>query len=443
MIRLLILLLLAPMATLANPDSLIRDSLVYLTAEGQNPSNGVMIQSQATGFFVTKDGFLLTADHFFDDFRKNKVRHVTIKAKRRDPDSPLQFNVRYVREVGDVDLMLLKMRIPDGSEPAVPAILGRTTALDPMGDAVFRTSGFTGLDYSRDDGRIITASDRDLPYAWRFGFSVKSGQSGSPVYDEDGKIVGIVKGNRSENDPESLVIPIEFATPLIAHIRFERQEQMIAALSERLDVMEAEMARQKMLDEVGNKVSALTGRERKLTDRVNLLTRFVGEPLEDIPPLTERVGGVEGSMDEIGEHMTWTADTTPDGDIKIDYSKLVSTGTHAEKLLIFVEPKFWQVGVDGIPFLREGFLIDFNNQTFDIKKNGRFGNAVVSQLQSELSKQIAFMTTPPDRPHPLDSIEVHVIPMITNAEGKLEKLEKEVFIFSHNDIKFPLAQNNL
>ena len=93
------------------------------------------------------------------------------------------------------------------------------------------TSGFpASLDYVVDEAKI---KSRDAPggYAWVLDMATTDhGQSGSPVYDETGRVVGVIKGDlRGANQGQiigTVFIPIERAEALLLPARFDELRKL-------------------------------------------------------------------------------------------------------------------------------------------------------------------------------------------------------------------------
>jgi S1-C subfamily serine protease len=134
-----------------------------------------------SGFFITRDGYLLTNFHVVKDANK-----VEVKYKMR----VLKAEVVEVDE--DNDLALLKVAGKDFA----PLAISRKDSAD-LGDAVF-TIGFPNIDMQGiepkyTDGKISSlAGMRDDPAEYQISVPVQPGNSGGPLCDASGEVVGIV-----------------------------------------------------------------------------------------------------------------------------------------------------------------------------------------------------------------------------------------------------------
>ena len=134
-----------------------------------------------SGFFITKDGYLLTNFHVVKDSSK-----VEVKYKMRDWPAEI-INVDEAN-----DLALLKVKGADFEALAI----SRKDSAD-LGDEVF-TIGFPnitmqGMEPKYTDGRISSlAGMQDDPSEYQISVPVQPGNSGGPLCDVNGEVVGIV-----------------------------------------------------------------------------------------------------------------------------------------------------------------------------------------------------------------------------------------------------------
>ncbi len=134
-----------------------------------------------SGFFVTSDGYLLTNFHVVKDANRVEVKYKTnvlqAKVVEKDPVN---------------DLALLKVT---GTDFAPLAISHKDSAA--LGDEVF-TIGFPNIDMQGvepkfTDGKISSlAGMRDDPSEYQISVPVQPGNSGGPLCDASGEVVGIV-----------------------------------------------------------------------------------------------------------------------------------------------------------------------------------------------------------------------------------------------------------
>jgi len=142
---------------------------------------GKGLRGIGSGFFITKDGYLLTNFHVVRDANK-----VEVKYKMR----VLKAEVIAVDEGSDLALL----KVP-GTDFAPLAISHKASA--DLGDEVF-TIGFPNIDMQGiepkyTDGKISSlAGIQDDPSEYQISVPVQPGNSGGPLCDANGEVVGIV-----------------------------------------------------------------------------------------------------------------------------------------------------------------------------------------------------------------------------------------------------------
>jgi S1-C subfamily serine protease len=195
----------------------IRPSLVYLKATAlgkEGPQTGVPVESHATGFLVSEDGLVLTVYHLISELGNVVPQSVRIEARIGDKHSaPLSAMLVEGKQITD----LLLLNIAPGKDKYPKVTLGNARS-HPKGGTVY-TSGFTKSITYRYHEDKIEAREGPRGYLWTTGLEFENGQSGSPIYNAAGEIIGVVKGENKKGTL-SYMIPIGFADSLIAQVRF-------------------------------------------------------------------------------------------------------------------------------------------------------------------------------------------------------------------------------
>jgi len=282
----------------------VRASLVHLSVSGtpqSGPNTGVDggVLSQGTGFVVSSDGFILTTRHLFAPLEKVDAVNVIVVGRFADAGATAM-PVQFVSDLPRLDLALLRADVPFGTAPPPALEIGSTATVDRGAPPSILTSGFSGDNYRRRVAEYNDAESAHVPYAWTLNVKTNDGQSGSPVYTErDGEVqvIGVVKATAREDDELTLMIPIEYSMPLIGHLRFQA-----------------------------------------LSDRLDRLTRLIGDMTEGDPPLFPRIEKIEGDVEEIGSHFTWHAESASNGSIIIRYEKIISGGPHVDRIRVNMTP---------------------------------------------------------------------------------------------------------
>lgn len=365
----------------------VRKSLVQLKVSG-TPSTGPNasvpggVLSQATGFFVGRDGYLLTTEHFFDPLTKVDAKNIVITGSVGG-DGSVSIPVDFVSDLPRLDLVLLKADIPFDMPPPVALEIGSTANIDTENLPHFMTSGFHGDNYRKKAIDLNEAESEDLPYAWTFNEKINAGQSGSPVYivEPGGKtvVVGVIKGHSKEDDELALMIPIEYSMPLVGH--FEIQ---------------------------------------KLNERVEWLMRVVGEISESDPPLQLRVQSIEGNLLEIGSYFDWSAETLSDGSLSISYQKIVKSGAQVDQIELKLTPNIRLYNREDNNSIYTGTaavlkLTDTGQKVFDrstLDPEGRVGTFVIPAVQTRLKSVLENSGDAVGKPEPYRDLELLINPLI-------------------------------
>jgi hypothetical protein len=184
----------------------MRNSLVFLdvTATVDNEPQ----HNTGTGFFVTSDGYILTAYRLVERFgAANPSVKINVSVGGRG-------EARMIATQVDArptwDLLLLKIPRPQTPyEPVSIALMRDNTSAD-LWMAGFRSNeaffhSETKITSEEGPGGLMTLKDH-----------FESGLRGSPIYRQDGTVIGILKGEVTAQARESTLIPIEYASTLLA-----------------------------------------------------------------------------------------------------------------------------------------------------------------------------------------------------------------------------------
>lgn len=143
-------------------------------------ANGDLPKGSGTGFFVTEDGYLITNFHVVNGATSCMVR--TRQGK---------FPARVVKSDEKNDLALLKVI---GNFPALPVGNSRSARLgDPVFTIGFPNTDVQGIEPKLTRGDINSlAGIRDDPRHFQISVPVQPGNSGGPLVDAAGSVVGVV-----------------------------------------------------------------------------------------------------------------------------------------------------------------------------------------------------------------------------------------------------------
>lgn len=166
-----------------------------------------------TGFIITSDGYIMTNYHVIESAQKREHK---IQVLFKDKSS---FEAKIVGFDEDNDVAVLKIDASDLS----PVSIGNSDDI-AVGDSVFAIGNPLGeLDFSMTSGRV-SALDRSITIErngtainmFQFDAAINSGNSGGPVYNESGEVIGIATAKVGSSGVEGLgfAIPINDAADI-------------------------------------------------------------------------------------------------------------------------------------------------------------------------------------------------------------------------------------
>lgn len=166
-----------------------------------------------TGFIITSDGYIMTNYHVIESAQKSENK---IQVLFKDKSS---FEAKIVGFDEDNDVAVLKIDASDLS----PVSIGNSDDI-AVGDSVFAIGNPLGeLDFSMTSGRV-SALDRSITIErngtainmFQFDAAINSGNSGGPVYNESGEVIGIATAKVGSSGVEGLgfAIPINDAADI-------------------------------------------------------------------------------------------------------------------------------------------------------------------------------------------------------------------------------------
>ncbi|GGM41005.1 hypothetical protein GCM10012275_09970 [Longimycelium tulufanense] len=186
-------------------------------------TNSPIARGEGSGIILTKDGYILTNNHVVETVAKaGGTITVTL------PDGTKK-EAKVVGTDGRNDLAVLKV---DGVDNLTPAQLGSSGSLkvgqqvaaigSPFGLSGTVTSGII----SALDRKVSSTTDLGTPVSYRgvqTSAPVNPGNSGGPLVDLDGRVVGVVSANRPADQQGGNVglgfaIPIDQATQIAEQI---------------------------------------------------------------------------------------------------------------------------------------------------------------------------------------------------------------------------------
>lgn len=187
----------------------ITTAVTYTNLFGQSSSTAV----SGTGFVVTSDGYILTNYHVIE-YAYKSVYPVNVLFK-----DGTSYEATIVGVEEENDLAVLKIDATN----LTPATMGDSSTIR-VGDTVYAIGNPLGeLDFSMTTGSIsaldrtiITESRSAGINMFQFDAAVNSGNSGGPVYNTRGEVIGIVTAKSGIEGTEGLgfAIPINDAVDI-------------------------------------------------------------------------------------------------------------------------------------------------------------------------------------------------------------------------------------
>lgn len=184
----------------------LQKAVVAVQAKAVSPSRGNKpITSQGTGFFISKDGFLVTSLHLMRDL--GTVDEETVQYEVRfPPPSTAVFQAAplFINPAADILVLYASVAHMDVQTLA----RGDRNGVIPGSTSIF-TMGFpAGYNISFDRGIIKSFGAISPIPVWSSNITFKNGQSGSPILLENGKVIAIAKGNDADATSIGLIVPI-------------------------------------------------------------------------------------------------------------------------------------------------------------------------------------------------------------------------------------------
>jgi len=219
----------APVATLTEGMSaqdiydIARTQVVGIVTEapgifGDFDTQGTVTPVSGSGFIISSDGYILTNFHVIELAHTNNL---PINVILNDGTS---YDAKVIGFESNSDVAVIRI----DAAGLNPAFIGDSSKIR-VGQTVYAVGNpFGDLVYTMTDG-IVSALDRPVTVegkiirTFQFSAAVNSGNSGGPIYDTNGEVIGIVTAKVIRGNVEGIgfAIPIndaiEIATELIEH----------------------------------------------------------------------------------------------------------------------------------------------------------------------------------------------------------------------------------
>lgn len=166
-----------------------------------------------SGFIISADGYILTNYHVVEEADEGGL-DITVTTYEGD-----KYTAKIVGKEADNDVALLKIDAEN-----LPALVLNTSGNLTVGQDVYVIGNPLGeLTYTLTDG-IVSALDRDIAVEsnvsirmFQLSAAINSGNSGGPVFNDRGEVIGIASAKYADTGVEGLgfAIPIEDAMNIV------------------------------------------------------------------------------------------------------------------------------------------------------------------------------------------------------------------------------------
>ncbi|OHD18633.1 MAG: hypothetical protein A2086_17015 [Spirochaetes bacterium GWD1_27_9] len=197
-----------------NIEELMKSVVTVILNKGMNIKDGMGYFDKAigSGFFIDDDGYILTNHHVIADHVDPKYKGYTAVyvTTRDDPDTEIPAQVIGYDKV--FDIALLKIAKKNHKH----LVLGRSDDMK-VGDKIYTIGNPIGIKYTVTSG-IISNKEIDffqLGRAFQIDAAVNPGNSGGPVIDEKGQVIGIVFAGVPQYQGINFAIPFQWVIKTI------------------------------------------------------------------------------------------------------------------------------------------------------------------------------------------------------------------------------------
>lgn len=212
--------------SLSTSQSDIKSQISQIKATASSDFSGIIEESikavvtiktnvaQGTGFLITNDGYLLTNSHVLSGARYANIYTYENNAYS---SSLIGYDL-------DLDIALLKI---EGNFEKLE--LGDSDSVK-IGEKVIAIGNPLGLSFSTSEG-IISARDRigsnNLPYYFQTDASLNPGNSGGPLINKEGKVIGINNFKIISGESLGFALEINYARDIVNQISLKALNQTI------------------------------------------------------------------------------------------------------------------------------------------------------------------------------------------------------------------------
>lgn len=205
-----------------------RDKAVFIKLYPSTNTYSKKVSTSGSGFSITKDGYIITNYHVVSQGGDIKVRGI-------NGDFAKALNAKIVIEDKNNDLTILKIDDPNfTSTPSIPFTISYKPA--DVGSAVFALGyplrATMGDEIKLTNGIISSKSgfQGDIT-SYQITVPIQPGNSGGPLFDDKGNLIGIINAKHSDAENASYAIKSSYLLNLIESLSTPPNLQSINQLS--------------------------------------------------------------------------------------------------------------------------------------------------------------------------------------------------------------------
>jgi S1-C subfamily serine protease len=186
-------------------------------------------EKQGTGFLINNEGYVVTNFHVIDG-----AKEITVKGIKGDYNTPFQLDVVAVDR--QLDLALLKINTKLITFETPPYAIGKSKILDQASDIFalgYPMKSTMGNEIKVTTGIVNSTSGfKGSISEFQISASVQPGNSGGPLLDKDGNIVGVVSAKIKSKEVDNVGYAIKsdyltFFLEQIGDIEFKKEAEKL------------------------------------------------------------------------------------------------------------------------------------------------------------------------------------------------------------------------
>jgi S1-C subfamily serine protease len=185
----------------------IKNAVVIVVAKGTDPTKGnISVASRGTGFFISKEGYLVTSYHLVTALGDVAPDTVSYEIHFGTGQNDAIVSAAIAWPLPQDDLLVLFASL---AERDVAVLQRGDRAGINIGTTPVYSAGYPqGWQYSLTPGVITSFGLVDPIPAWATSLTFKEGQSGSPILRANRTVIAVARGNDADATSIGVVIPV-------------------------------------------------------------------------------------------------------------------------------------------------------------------------------------------------------------------------------------------